>query len=575
MDKQSMNIVSRGTILSTALFTLSLLVVACAGDEILDNYEAFLDRADRSNPNFIDPDAARDKGVLVDITGEHLLNVDLRPIGTVKLRLRASFHTFELQDDGRGFVTGAIRLAEADPAVFTPTSEPLAEFESYIEPDGFMIIDLGRVYVPAELSPIPDTAVDVNLSFKAVVLSEDELCGYIDDPESNVIAPAPLDLVGTTFGSQRWNPDGSQPATVPETCPFPLGLPEPGAGGGGPVDSGSLVAPGIETPFGSFEDISGRFFMRAAVAGSSLVLDFIVDTVLEEHEEAPADCRKIRGGTDTYVRGELRTYTGDDRYSEADPPVGSFCSQIATNGRLDALVEDIVAPSSLGEVNGDISLSVVIVSEDVFCAAAGGFVSRPLVLDLIGTTVGFVRIDEGLWGEPDEPLAACPPVIADAPDAVEDASGEPDDIDGRWFLFINGVPASRESELELRAIADLRTVANEGDDDYMIVDSLVRRYGSEAKQTDPAIGFNTGMEVDEDGQFTFNLNGLLGRLDDGSDVEGNIAIRAWAQDEDTLCGIASARIFRPFKAPFATFTVSGRRLPLDVWGEVEAAPDCP
>ncbi|TVR04363.1 MAG: hypothetical protein EA398_02325 [Deltaproteobacteria bacterium] len=564
---------------------LSFLVVSCflagCGGEIRDDYEAFLQRVDRTNPNVIDGEAARGRGVVADITGQHLLNVDLKPIGSVRLLLRASVLTFEElpegtpeQPDARGRITGEFRLAEADPTVFEPRSEPLATFESYIEEDGFMEINLGRVYVPPSLSPIPDTAVDVVLNFKAVILDEDTLCGYIDDPEVTVISPAPLGLVGTTFGSRRWNPDGSQPPTVPDTCPFSLGLPD------GPpppdVEPGDLVPPGLDTPFGQLADLTGRFFMRAAVAGSPLVLDFILDAVMEEFPEGerPPECRQIAQGSNRVVRAELRTFTNDDRYGPEDPSVGAFCAQVSTSGRFNAVVEGIVAPSSLGEVNADIALSLVTVDADTFCGGAAGTVTTPLSLNLSGSTAGFVRMPDDFWGLPDNPIAGCPPTQADPPGPL-DEEGERQDIDGRWFFSIETVGGVGDRAQRFQFIGDLRYFAEEEDDTDAVVDAVIRRFGEGARPTDPAVGFVTGSTVDERGQFTLRINGPLG-TDPTTErsVEGNIALRAVIRDADTLCGAGQGRIFRPFQAPFVDWRFTAARLPANVWGEVESLPSC-
>ena len=562
--------------LRPALVIASLLlsVLGACGD-IEAEYQAYLNRADRSNPNVIDPDAARGKGVVADIRGQHIFNVDLKPIGAIKLRLRVSIREFVELEGGRARVEGDFRLADADPDRFEPgpDSPPLATFTSEIEEDGYLEIDLGRVYVPAALSPIPETAVDVVLRFKAIIVSADEICGFIDDPESVVIAPAPFVLVGTTFGSARWNPDGSQPPRIPETCPFPLGIPT--GPPPEPTDPEDLRPPGIETPFGQPSDIGGRFFMRAAVAGSNLVLDFILDTTIETHEsDPPADCRRIGRGTSQYVRAELRTFTNDDRYGPEDPPVGRFCSQISERGLFNALVRGIVAPSSLGEVNGDIALSAVIVDQDTFCATAAGTVTRPLSLNLAGSTAGFVRMAEDAWELPASPLAACPPVLAPPPPPLPQ-TGVREDLTGRWFFEVRSFESTTPEQVVFQYVGDLRSLRDEDNPDALVVDALLRRYGNGARPTDPGVGIAFGSVVSPEGQFVLQANGILGQSSSGQAIDGNMAMRLVALSSDVLCGEADGRLFRPFQAPFASFRVVAARLPETVWGEVQQLPSCP
>lgn len=577
--------IARAATLLSLLFPLLLALPAC-GDGPEQAYLDFLDRAERDPP---EATVVEITGQVADISGNHLYNVYIRPLGNVFLPLRATFEDFSLQEDGTATVRGAFRLAN-NPEDFgrpDPVSEPLAVFEAIIEEDGFMDVDLGTVFVPENLSPIEDTSVLVNLRFSIIVIDEDEMCGFVDNEDSVVIEPIGLSLRGTTLGSLRYAEDGTEPPEVPTACAgLPEGVePEPSVG-----EPGQVRPPTFITRFGQVADIGGRFFMRAQVS-SSLDLRFIMDAEFIEGPR-PEDCRTIAQGLDLWVRAELRSYTDDGLFGPDDPPVGAFCSQISQNGRFNASVPGLRAPSRLGDVDGDIALGGIILDADHLCAFGAGNIREPLRLPLDNTPVGFVRIPEDVWDQPEDAPSSCPDPQADPPEPFEE-EGLDLPADGRWYIALRPDAENAEGyETPFAFMVDLTQIdplPAEGSEAIppSVIDAVVRRFDSEgASPTARALGVVSASQL-ERGQFLFEADGVLNRMrpeptdDDPSPSviasEGTLTFRALRTGEDTLCGVANLRLFRPLQAPFASVRFDGVRLPTRSWEAPDALPtdDCP
>lgn len=381
---------------------------------------------------------------------------------------------------------------------------------------------------------------------------------------------------GTPPTSETPGPQPSPPASGessarpnPSTPPGGTTSSEPGAT--------ALAPPPLDTPFGQLADLTGRFFMRMAVSGSSLVLDYIVDVVMEDlpSGEPPTECTPILRGSNRVVRGELLIFTDDDRYGPDDPPAHVFCSQVSDRGRFNVLIPELVSPSGLGQVSADVALALTTVDQNTFCGDAAGAMTSPLTLNLAGSSVGFVRIPGDFWGLPDEPRRACPATLADPPDPLP-IHGQRTNIDGRWFLRVQSLVGTGGPVLTFNYIGDLRYFSGDERDDSPTVDAIIRRYGGNARPTDPAVGLVSGSAVDDRGQFTLLIDGELATDPiQGTSHEGNIALRAVIVDDTLLCGEGRGRIFRPFQAPFVEWKLTAARLPGDLWAEFETLPPCP
>ena len=389
------------------LLALASLVVACGAETPEDTYWDFIDRADRSPPPVEVPEGA---GVLLDPTGRYLFNIDLggTGLGDVLLPLTVTFEDFAYTDasETEATVSGAFRFPED-----APDAEPLATFEDVtINRFGQMALDVGFVRLEPERSPIEDTAVETQFILQTVIVSQAEMCGLVNDEESNVSQPIPIPLRGVTFGGLRYGDQGQQPVDVPTRCPAEIGSPGtdagmdagtdagmPDAGGGDDTGGSTLEPPDVELEGGQRANISGTYWMSVGVAGGALALDFLVDV-------------------EYYASGEFASIDGALRLPDNErgtPAVATFSEPVDENGEFTVVVRDLRAQSSLGEVAADVALRGIILDEDTWCGVAGGEVFDPIPVFLDGTTFGAVRlpgdfpqppVEEG----PANAISACP-----------------------------------------------------------------------------------------------------------------------------------------------------------------------
>ncbi len=371
-----------------------------------EHYCDFIDRADRSPA---DADEVVEEGVLIDVTGDYLFNVDLggAGLGDVQLELKVSFTDFRMQDDGTALVDAAFRYPDEGPEA-TPlaTSDDVA-----IASNGRMALDIGEVRVEPERSPIEDTAVEVAFVLQVTILSLEEMCGSVTDDESNVSSPIPIQLKGVTFAAQRYGDAGQIPTNVPNRCPQgvgggdDVGVPDAGMDAGFPdiggddisIPDGGLVPPDEPLPTGSRADITGRYWMSVGIAGGALSLDFIADT------------RYVEGGGSAAVDGALRHVKAEG----GDTAVATFTTPVTEGGVFDVIVYGLTAESTIGDVLADVALRAVILDEDTWCGVADGAVSQPITVNLAGTTFGAVRVPDDFPPPPyEEPpdfaINACP-----------------------------------------------------------------------------------------------------------------------------------------------------------------------
>jgi len=152
---------------------------------------------------------------LVDIGGnEYLMNILMTPLGDLTLRLRMLITGYTLAASGtEAAIKGELRFENE-----TPSVAPSASFDTVMDSQRRMVVSTGLLVIPAGRSPVQNVEIQARFNFASVVISEDFLCGSVEDDESTVVQPIVHSLKGTTFGAQRIQ-DGAVPTTVPGSCP--------------------------------------------------------------------------------------------------------------------------------------------------------------------------------------------------------------------------------------------------------------------------------------------------------------------------------------------------------------------
>jgi hypothetical protein len=357
-------------------------------------FDDFLGRADRTPPELEESEVI---GVYEDITGEYFANIFIRPLGEVYLELRISFTSFEPLADGTGALVRGNFTFPDDPA----DSEPLAEFETVYNVDGTLQIPSGYVRIEPERSPIEGTAVETDFVLDAVVISREEMCGLITDPNSTTVLPLELVLQGTTFGAKRFGDDGAIPVDVPSSCPAGV-VDEPDVGLDVGPDAGSdagldadpdagLVPPEFQNDDGVRADVTGRFWFAATIPGLPTELGLIADIVYREN-------------------GDVASLDGTLRSTQdlASPAAGVFSVPVEDNGSFEVIIPALTTAVGPLEIVAELALSGAISSEDFFCGVGDGSVTSPLPLDLEGSTFGAIRIADDAIEEPPQVFNSCP-----------------------------------------------------------------------------------------------------------------------------------------------------------------------
>jgi hypothetical protein len=214
-----------------ALVAVGILGGACATETPGDKYDDFLERADRS----LELGDSNVTGQLVDVGNrEYMMNVALRPLGDLALRLRVFFTSYvENAAGSEAQIKGEVRFETE-----TLQDPPITSFESTMDANGKMIVSTGVVQVPPERSPVAGVAIEAQLTFTVYALDQENLCGLIEDDESKVLQPIQQQLKGTTFGAKLIE-GGVVPADIPNACP--------GQGADAGADGGS-DAPASDAP---------------------------------------------------------------------------------------------------------------------------------------------------------------------------------------------------------------------------------------------------------------------------------------------------------------------------------------
>ncbi len=387
--------ITRSPLLQIVAAVSAVLVFASACEDApLEIYNDFVDRTatERTGGTSFSYDDL--EGRLVDVRGDWLFNIYLLPLGDVLLELRTTFITFQLNDTGDiADITGEFRMANAP-----VDSPPLASFTTQLTEDGRMEIATGRVLVPGELSPIPNTEVDTDFTLSVIVIDNGFMCGSIQDEDSVVYAPRNFPLINTIFGAQPYSDDGTQPTEVPDRCPA-VDIVDPNQDAGNDGDAGTgdcteTLAPPIEDlGEGVPTDVSGRYFFEANLLSGATQIGLIMDTVYRE----TGDGATLDGFIRSPAQGPLQ------------PAIASFSTTVDDNGEFGLVICDLVTESSLGEVRADIALRGIIKDSDTMCGVGDGEAYSPLALPLDGATWGAIRIDDDAFeAPPNGSINVCP-----------------------------------------------------------------------------------------------------------------------------------------------------------------------
>ncbi len=153
------------------------------------------------------------------------------------------------------------------------------------------------------------------------------------------------------------------------------------------------AAPLIEVP-----NINGTFLLGlAAVISPEPPFQFLADVELD-------------GNTVTISLRGLDRFT---RMLVDAPPLAAAGVPVDVTGRFEAVLQGEI-PGDANVLTGstltvDVTLIGRIRSEDLFCGDANGMILAPIELDIAGSTIGAIRVEDGMVGDqlPD-PLSACP-----------------------------------------------------------------------------------------------------------------------------------------------------------------------
>ncbi|MEE2645370.1 MAG: hypothetical protein VYD19_10590, partial [Myxococcota bacterium] len=229
--------------------------------------------------------------------------------------------------------------------------------------------------------------------------SADLFCGTI---LGSVTSPLELNLDGSNFAAVR---DDEGPLTVneiPFQCPPLRGAPvQPADMGARDISVDDMTqrpeAPTIERESVPGE-LSGHWYLNAKLRGS-LPLQLWVSLV---QSSAAGDLGSIDGA----IR------RGADPVDA--PALATFSAPLDREGRFEIWLPDFSLETETAEILGDILLAAITLPSEAeggptpaFCGGAAGEVSKPIPLDLEGTTFYALRWIPG-EPAPEEIPAACP-----------------------------------------------------------------------------------------------------------------------------------------------------------------------
>jgi hypothetical protein len=384
------------------LLAALLATGGCLGNPRQD-YNDFLNRADRSQPD----GGTTAQSHLEDLTGLWFVNSLLA--GGINLALRMQF-TMDVN------ATPITLKAKIWLDTQTINDPPVLETQTTVNADGTFILRAEPLQLGPDQLPV-DTTVDASVILAVLTLSKDAWCGTAT---GSVAQPLMLDLGGSTFSAMRDDDQMLTKADVPEMCPAGTGGtmdggPVDGGGGGDLGDGGPVepMAPDLSAVPSVVADISGQWYLNAKLAGNLplplwLTLVYIPvtpptpdggvgpDGGTPDGGTPPADVATGGdGGPPPNVSGSLDGTIRSATAHPGTPALASFSTTVDLQGRFQLWIPDFEATTGLGPVKASILLVGATQSMDSFCGAGAGNVTKPIMLDLTGTTFGAVRWQGG------------------------------------------------------------------------------------------------------------------------------------------------------------------------------------
>ena len=376
-----------------ALIALFALAVACQpGPE--EDYANYRKRTEKFRE--LDAQIVEIESQLSDIRGRWLLNASLNGGFTLGLWVvidELEGVPFEAPTEGAR-LRARLWLDDQD-----PREDPaLVETELTLDEEGRFEL----VADPLSLSPdVLGTVdpVDARVRLQSQSRNGDLFCGTV---LGSVTSPLELNLDGSNFAAVR---DDEGTLTIDE---IPFQCPPLGGGPVQPIDMGTgdnvvsdmtlrPEAPAIEGESVPGE-LSGHWYLNAKLRGA-LPLQLWVSLVQSSAAgEAGSIDGAIRRGVDPV----------------AAPALATFSAPLDREGRFEIWLPNFSLETETAEILGDILLAAITLPSEsegdptpAFCGGAAGEVSKPIPLDLEGTTFYALRWTPG-EPAPEEIPAACP-----------------------------------------------------------------------------------------------------------------------------------------------------------------------
>jgi hypothetical protein len=197
---------------------------------------------------------------------------------------------------------------------------------------------------------------------------------------------------------------------------------------------GTADAGDMGTPEGARIDFSGTYFLALEVAGvgvgkpiyiqTDVTVDLDANTIMMVLQPLKSDI-----DLDTSAaRPDMRTPVGDSITVEGIPfeEDGTFVADLGVIS-----VDGQANPITGGEIEASMVLHGIVARADLFCGAVTGMATKPIPLDLAGSTFGTVKSDDFLTVEP---AVRCPENVGNNGnngdmDAGMDVPGDTGDMD--------------------------------------------------------------------------------------------------------------------------------------------------
>ena len=346
-----------------------------------DDYQAFLDRADRSATDAAEAPASQ----FADLSGRWLLHAQLTGGIAIGLRIELEMGAGGPGQSDAGGMPMAARIWLDSMSFDDP---PLVETTTTVALDGTFLLEARPLVLGTELLNTEDPVI-AEVTMDSRTLDGDLWCGLA---RGAVTSPLQLDLKGSTFAARR--DDGTLTRDdVPRACPD-APAPVPDAGGpaaDGSADSGRPAPPDLSSVPSERHDLTGHWLLDARLGGAFPMKFWATFLYTGAPDVASLD-------------GALRRETAEI----GDPAVTTFSATVTDNGRFELWLPGFTQEVRDGvTVEADILLVGVTLGPDVVCGALAGRVFSPLVMDLDGSTFGGARWTPG-EPPPDGLTARCP-----------------------------------------------------------------------------------------------------------------------------------------------------------------------